>query len=158
MSTVSHFNFLCPHCTTNVPSVTLINERERIINIKCNCRYSKDLSISSYLSNQKQFNSPCSEILYKCSKHSRMNKVFCQNCGCHLCESCSVHIGHPVKYLTFLFDDTLFDNQILNLNEYLLSIKKKGDSMINKVKEELENSYKSCYTMCNEIFILLLHF
>ena len=155
MKSLSPFNSLCLECTTNVPSITLINERERIISLKCKCGYEKELPISSYLNIHNKSSIPCSESLYKCVKHNQVHTSYCQECDILFCKKCPHNSEHVIEDLNYSFDDKLFEKRVSDLKLYLLKVKTKGEALINKFKKELNNSYKQCLDMNNEICSLL---
>ena len=150
------FYSLCPQCTSNVPSIELVSERERIISIKCKCGYENELSISSYIKAYSKNKIKCNESLYKCIKHNNKYTLYCNSCDKKFCSKCAyANEKHKLQNLDCTINATKNDSNFNKMISYLKSLRNKAISMINKLKEEIEKSYMNCYTMNNEIYSLL---
>ena len=158
MTSLSEDNFyaLCPQCTSNVPSIKLVNETERIISIKCKCGYENELPISSYLKAYSKNKIKCNESLYKCIKHNNKFTLYCNACEKKFCSKCAyANEKHLLRNLDCTINATKNDSNFNKMLSYLKSLRNKAISMINKLKEEIEKSYMNCYAMNNELYSLL---
>ena len=147
---------VCPKCY-QFPIFNFITSTPGSSYIKCQCGFSKTMTIKDYLAQASTIDTSKIELI--CKKHNEPFKKYCVNCNIHYCSECANEKKHAIHsqedHNVFFNNDYKSEekNKIIKqgkeiiekgnmyLNETLPAIKNKFSDALN---EEIEDAYQNC--------------